>query len=87
VKCSSVVAGTAIGAIAAVIGVALAGYPGSTSVFVVFNLCLFALFALHPRNVLSLRPLRLAFNIVFNRIGHRLLWTLRVFLRPAGSKP
>jgi glycosyltransferase involved in cell wall biosynthesis len=38
-------------------------------------------FALHPRNVLSLRPLRVAFNIVFNRIGHRLLWTLRGILR------
>ena len=38
-------------------------------------------FALHPRNMLSLRPLRVAFNIVFNRIGHRLLWTVRGILR------
>jgi glycosyltransferase involved in cell wall biosynthesis len=40
-------------------------------------------FALHPRSLLSLRPLRVAFNIVFNRIGHRLLWTLRSALRSA----
>jgi glycosyltransferase involved in cell wall biosynthesis len=33
--------------------------------------------ALHPRNMLSLRPLRVAFNILFNRVGHRLLWTAR----------
>lgn len=40
-------------------------------------------FALYPRNALSLRPLRVAFNIVFNRIGHRLLWTLRGIFRSA----
>jgi glycosyltransferase involved in cell wall biosynthesis len=38
-------------------------------------------FALYPRNLLSLRPLRVGFNIVFNRIGHRLLWTIRGALR------
>lgn len=38
-------------------------------------------FALYPRNMLSWRTLRLAFNTVFNRIGHRALWTIRGVLR------
>ncbi len=42
--------------------------------------------ALHPRHILSVRPLRVAFNILFNRIGHRLLWTLRGFFRAARPK-
>jgi glycosyltransferase involved in cell wall biosynthesis len=33
--------------------------------------------ALHPRNLLSPKPLRVAFNILFNRVGHQLLWTIR----------
>jgi glycosyltransferase involved in cell wall biosynthesis len=41
-------------------------------------------FVLHPGNMLSLRPLRVAFNIVFNRVGHRILWTLRSLFQ---SKP
>jgi len=36
---------------------------------------------LYPRNLLSPRPLRVAFNILFNRIGHRMLWTLRRLFR------
>jgi hypothetical protein len=32
---------------------------------------------LHPRNLLSPKPVRVVFNILFNRIGHQLLWTLR----------
>lgn len=38
-------------------------------------------FALNPRYMLSLRPLRVAINILLNRSGHRLLWTLRSILR------
>lgn len=41
-------------------------------------------FVLHPRNMLSLRPLRIALNILFNRIGHRVLWTMRRLARAAG---
>jgi glycosyltransferase involved in cell wall biosynthesis len=33
--------------------------------------------ALHPRNLLSVKPFRVAFNILFNRVGHQILWTLR----------
>jgi glycosyltransferase involved in cell wall biosynthesis len=38
-------------------------------------------FALYPRHVFALRTLRLAFNAVFNRLGHRVLWSLRAVLR------
>lgn len=38
--------------------------------------------ALFPRNLLSPRPLRVAFNIIFNRIGHRALWAVRRLFRP-----
>jgi glycosyltransferase involved in cell wall biosynthesis len=41
--------------------------------------------ALYPRNMLSLRPLRIAFNILFNRIGHRVLWTMRRLVRASGA--
>lgn len=34
-------------------------------------------FALYPRHLVSTRTLRLAFNALFNRAGHRLLWLLR----------
>ena len=34
-------------------------------------------FALNPRNMVSWRTLRITFNALFNRIGHRLLWALR----------
>jgi hypothetical protein len=37
--------------------------------------------ALYPRNLLSLRPFRVAFNILFNRIGHQALWTVRRLFR------
>jgi glycosyltransferase involved in cell wall biosynthesis len=36
---------------------------------------------LYPRNLFAARTLRLAFNALFNRLGHRLLWTLRGLLR------
>jgi glycosyltransferase involved in cell wall biosynthesis len=39
--------------------------------------------ALYPRKMLSARAFRLAFNILFNRIGHRILWTFRRSLGPA----
>lgn len=38
-------------------------------------------YSLHPRSVLSLRTLRMAFNVLFNRTGHRVLWWLRSVLR------
>lgn len=38
------------------------------------------------RNALiSIRTLRLLFNAMFNRISHRLLWTIRSFLKPGGG--
>ena len=43
---NAVVAGVAVGALAAAPAIALARYQGSPSVFIVFNLCFFALFAL-----------------------------------------
>ena len=38
-------------------------------------------FALNPRNMISWRAVRITFNGLFNRIGHRLLWTLRSIYR------
>lgn len=38
-------------------------------------------FSLHPRTMLSWRTLRITFNALFNRIGHRMLWTLRGIFR------
>ena len=39
--------------------------------------------SLFPRNFLSLKTFRLIFNALFNRVGHRILWTLkRVFTQP-----
>ena len=40
--------------------------------------------ALHPPNLFAWRTLRLATNAVFNRLGHRVLWSLRRVLRRAG---
>lgn len=37
---------------------------------------------LHPRQLLSLRTARIAFNALFNRLGHRLLWSVRRARRP-----
>ncbi|MDP1672873.1 MAG: glycosyltransferase [Burkholderiales bacterium] len=37
-------------------------------------------FRLHPRNLLSLRLLRMMFNALFNTTGHRLLWWVRRML-------
>jgi glycosyltransferase involved in cell wall biosynthesis len=37
--------------------------------------------SLHPRGLLSLRPLRIILNVLFNRIGHRLLWWIRRNIR------
>ena len=34
-------------------------------------------FALNPNNMVSWRTLRILFNALFNRIGHRVLWALR----------
>lgn len=42
--------------------------------------------ALYPRNLLSVRPFRVAFNILFNRMGHQLLWTLRRPFQRPGSR-
>lgn len=33
--------------------------------------------SLYPRNLFAWRTLRLAFNTLFNRMGHRVLWTMR----------
>ena len=46
-------------------------------------------FRLKPRNLLSPRTFRVLFNAVFNRLGHRALWTLRGIARAAtgGEKP
>ena len=38
-------------------------------------------FSLHPPNLVAWRTLRLGFNALFNRAGHRLLWTMRGVLR------
>ncbi len=38
-------------------------------------------FALYPPNLVAWRTLRLGFNALFNRAGHRLLWTMRGVLR------
>jgi len=38
-------------------------------------------FAFNPRNMVSWRAVRITFNALFNRIGHRLLWTLRTIYR------
>ncbi|MGE0558334.1 MAG: glycosyltransferase [Burkholderiales bacterium] len=38
-------------------------------------------YSLHPRSVFSLRTLRMAFNVLFNKTGHRVLWWLRGMLR------
>ena len=38
-------------------------------------------FALHPRHMLSWRTVRITFNALFNRIGHRVLWTVRGMFR------
>jgi len=40
--------------------------------------------ALYPPNLVAWRTLRLAFNALFNRAGHRLLWLLRGMRRKAG---
>jgi hypothetical protein len=37
-------------------------------------------FALYPRNVLTVGFLRLLLNVLFNRIGHRVLWKMRRIL-------
>ncbi len=41
-------------------------------------------FSLHPPNVLAWRTLRLAANALVNRLGHRLLWSVRGVLRRRG---
>jgi glycosyltransferase involved in cell wall biosynthesis len=38
-------------------------------------------FAIFPRSMLAWRTARLAFNALFNRLGHRLLWILRQLAR------
>lgn len=38
-------------------------------------------FRLHPRNLLSLRLPRMLFNVLFNKIGHRALWSVRRALK------
>jgi glycosyltransferase involved in cell wall biosynthesis len=39
---------------------------------------------MYPRNLLSPKPFRVAFNILFNRLGHRALWSMRQALRSRG---
>jgi hypothetical protein len=41
----------------------------------------FRAFRLKPRSLASPRTLRMMFNALFNRLGHRTLWTLRGVLR------
>lgn len=44
--------------------------------------------ALYPSNLFSLRSARALVNAIFNRFGHRLLWTVRHALRgPARDEP
>jgi glycosyltransferase involved in cell wall biosynthesis len=38
----------------------------------------------HPSNVLSIAALRILINALFNRLGHRVFWTLRRFFRAVG---
>jgi hypothetical protein len=38
-------------------------------------------FSLHPRSLMSIRPLRMILNVLFNRAGHRLLWWIRRSMR------
>ena len=46
-------------------------------------------FRLKPRGLLSPRTFRVLFNALFNRLGHRALWTLRGIARltAGGEKP
>ncbi|MHC4070781.1 MAG: glycosyltransferase family 2 protein [Planctomycetota bacterium] len=37
-------------------------------------------FSLYPRNLFTLRAARLALNVLFNRIGHRILWRIKRLL-------
>jgi hypothetical protein len=44
-------------------------------------------FSLQPRSLLSLRPLRMILNVLFNRMGHRALWWIRRVLRLVTGTP
>lgn len=43
-------------------------------------------FELKPRNLFSLRLMRILFNAIFNRLGHRILWSARRVIRTLTKK-
>ncbi|MEQ1772391.1 MAG: glycosyltransferase family 2 protein [Burkholderiales bacterium] len=43
-------------------------------------------FSLHPRALLSIRPLHMLLNALFNRVGHRTLWRIRRNMRRVMGK-
>ena len=43
-------------------------------------------FRMKPRNFFSLRSMRILFNAIFNRLGHRILWSARRVVRARSDK-